>query len=254
MTPRLLDYATGVLAEDRPGAPRAHEPRGGGDIGAGRRSGGDAAHHPSVRPSCDGTPGASRMGHERARSTRWVPPHRGPRSHHAARGHRVDRGPHRRWLVRARRALPHRCRVRRSPGVVGSPPGAARPPGGHPGHLRTSSRTKNPTDQRKGIMNDGFCHKAWQFALLFAVIAMLAAAIVVQQGDLSPADVREIIAAEGLTGGDGAAAYPTDQSIRPTLTPIAQLAVAPADEVHVTYAPEAPPPPTGPISQSGAYP
>ena len=90
-------------------------------------------------------------------------------------------------------------------------------------------------------MSDGFWHRAWQFALLFAVIAMLAAAIVVQQGDLSPADVREIIAAEGLTGGDGAAAYPTDQSIRPTLTPIAQLAVAPADEVHVTYAPEAPP-------------
>ncbi len=90
-------------------------------------------------------------------------------------------------------------------------------------------------------MSDGFWHKAWQFALLFAVVAMLAAAIVVQQGDLSPADVREIIAAEGLTGGGSAAAYPTDQSIRPTLTPIAQLPAAPTDEVHVTYAPATPP-------------
>ena len=91
-------------------------------------------------------------------------------------------------------------------------------------------------------MNDGFWHKAWQFALLFAVIAMLAAAIVVQQGDLSPADVREIIAAEGITsGGGGETAFPTDRSIRPVLTPVAQLTAAPADEVHATYAPEAPP-------------
>ncbi|MBI5157171.1 MAG: cupredoxin domain-containing protein [Acidimicrobiia bacterium] len=91
-------------------------------------------------------------------------------------------------------------------------------------------------------MNDGFWHKAWQFALLFAVIAMLAAAIVVQQGDLSPADVREIIAAEGITAGDGgAASYPTNRSIRPALTPVAELTDAAANEIHATYAPEAPP-------------
>ena len=90
-------------------------------------------------------------------------------------------------------------------------------------------------------MSDGFWHKAWQFALLFAVIVMLGAAVVVQQGDLSPADVREIIAEQGLTGGGGSTAYPTDQSIRPVLTPVAELVAAPADENHITYAPEAPP-------------
>lgn len=90
-------------------------------------------------------------------------------------------------------------------------------------------------------MSDGFWHRAWQFALLFAVIVMLGAAIVVQQGDLSPADVREIIAEQGLTGGGGSTAYPTDQSIRPALTPVAELVAAPADENHITYAPEAPP-------------
>lgn len=90
-------------------------------------------------------------------------------------------------------------------------------------------------------MNDGFWQKAWQFALLFAVIALMAASIAVQGGDLSPADVREIIAEQGITPGDGNA-WPADQSIRPTLTPVAQLAAAPADEVHVTYAPQVPAP------------
>ena len=88
-------------------------------------------------------------------------------------------------------------------------------------------------------MNDGFWHKAWQFALLFAVLVMLGAAIVVQQGDLSPADVREIIAEEG--GGGGDTGWPTDRSVRPDLVPVAQLAAAPSDEVHATYAPEAAP-------------
>ena len=37
----------------------------------------------------------------------------------------------------------------------------------------------------------------------------------------------QIIAAEGLTGGGNAAAYPTDQSIRPTLTPNRSLACGP---------------------------
>ena len=61
-------------------------------------------------------------------------------------------------------------------------------------------------------------------------------------GDLSPADVPEIIATEGITGGGSIDSYPTDQSIRPTLTPIAQLASAPTDENHLTYAPAVPPP------------
>lgn len=91
-------------------------------------------------------------------------------------------------------------------------------------------------------MNDGFWHKAWQFALLFAVIAMMAATIMVQGGDLSAADVREIVAAEGITPGDGAGGWDADRPIRPDLTPVAQLASAPADEVHVTYAPAVPAP------------
>lgn len=88
-------------------------------------------------------------------------------------------------------------------------------------------------------MTDGFWHKAWQFALLFAVIAMMAATIVAQQGDLSAADVREIVASQGGGGGAGDGVS-TDTSIRPTLTPIAQLQPAPAGETHVTYAPSVP--------------
>ncbi len=90
-------------------------------------------------------------------------------------------------------------------------------------------------------MNDAFWHKAWQFALLFAVIVMLGAAIIVQQGDLSPADVREIIAEQDLSPASGDSPWPTDRSVRPILVPVAQLAAAPADEVHATYAPDAAP-------------
>ncbi|MFH1103427.1 MAG: plastocyanin/azurin family copper-binding protein [Actinomycetota bacterium] len=92
-------------------------------------------------------------------------------------------------------------------------------------------------------MNDGFWYKAWQAALLFAVIAMMAATIISHRGDLSAADVREIVAAEGGAAG-GASGYPVDQSIRPELTPITSLQPAPADEVHVAYAPNVPPPVT----------
>ena len=89
-------------------------------------------------------------------------------------------------------------------------------------------------------MNDGFWHKAWQFALLFAVIAMMAATIVAQGGDLSPADVREIVADAGITGGGGTPAPHED--IRPDLTPVASLAAAPDGEEHVAYAPSVPAP------------
>lgn len=89
-------------------------------------------------------------------------------------------------------------------------------------------------------MNDGFWHKAWQFALLFAVIAMMAATIVAQGGDLSPADVREIVADAGITGGGGNPAPQED--IRPDLTPVASLAAAPDGEEHVAYAPSVPAP------------
>ncbi len=93
-------------------------------------------------------------------------------------------------------------------------------------------------------MNDGFWHRAWQFALLFAVIGLLAASIVVQSGDLSAADVREIMHEEDALGpgGGGVAGYPVDQSVLPELTPIDQLQPAPADEVHVSYVPAVPPP------------
>ena len=90
-------------------------------------------------------------------------------------------------------------------------------------------------------MNDGFWYKAWQFALLFAVVAMMAATIAVQGGDLSPADVREIIADEGIQPGQGGG-WAADRSIRPDLTPVAQLASAPAGEAHVAYAPAVPAP------------
>lgn len=92
-------------------------------------------------------------------------------------------------------------------------------------------------------MYDGFWHKAWQFALLFAVIVMMAVTMIVQSGDISSADVREIIAEQGRTDGDGLArGWPIDQSIRPRLTPISELHPAPAGEGHVAIAPEVPPP------------
>jgi len=92
-------------------------------------------------------------------------------------------------------------------------------------------------------MNDGFWHKAWQFALLFAVIALLGASIIVQSGDLSSADVREIIADEGLTGGGtDTPGVPVSESILPDLTPVADLQPAPEGEQHFSYAPDVAPP------------
>jgi len=69
---------------------------------------------------------------------------------------------------------------------------------------------------------------------------MMAATISVQGGDLSPADVREIIAEEGLTPSAGE--WGVERSIRPELTPVARLTAAPAGEAHVAYAPSVPAP------------
>ena len=85
-------------------------------------------------------------------------------------------------------------------------------------------------------MTDGFWYKAWQFALLFAVIVMMGATVIAQGGTVSPADVREIIAEDG--GGSGVPGWPVDQSIRPDLTPISQLQAAPSGEQHVSIAPD----------------
>lgn len=46
----------------------------------------------------------------------------------------------------------------------------------------------------------GVWYKAWQAALSFAVVAMMAATIVSHSGDLSQADVQQIIADQGLSG------------------------------------------------------
>jgi nitrite reductase (NO-forming) len=92
------------------------------------------------------------------------------------------------------------------------------------------------------MSNDGFWHKAWQFALLFAVIALMAASIVVQGQSVSADEVRSIVAAEGVGGGSSSAnAWPVDKSIRPELTPVAQLTAAPSGEEHLSIAPEVPP-------------
>jgi len=69
----------------------------------------------------------------------------------------------------------------------------------------------------------------------------LAASIIVQDGDLSAADVREILAEEGVSGEQVAVGFPVDQSILPDLTPVAQLAAAPAGEEHVSIAPNTAP-------------
>ena len=45
-----------------------------------------------------------------------------------------------------------------------------------------------------------------------------------------------------IVAGDEVSAFPVDESVRPELTPKASLTAAPADEVHVSYAPAVPPP------------
>ena len=86
-------------------------------------------------------------------------------------------------------------------------------------------------------MDEKFWYKIWQVALLFAVIAMLAASLVVQSSNLSSADVREILANHGLSDDGVDQGWPVDRSIRPELVAISELKTAPADETHATYAP-----------------
>lgn len=64
-------------------------------------------------------------------------------------------------------------------------------------------------------MNDGFWHKAWQFALLFAVIVLLGVSVFIQNQAASDDDVRAILAEEGVSGFGGVLG---DVSIRPELT------------------------------------
>lgn len=47
-----------------------------------------------------------------------------------------------------------------------------------------------------GIEMDEFWHKAWQFALHFAVIAMLAASIIIQGQTVTADEVRDIVPRE----------------------------------------------------------
>jgi nitrite reductase (NO-forming) len=46
----------------------------------------------------------------------------------------------------------------------------------------------------------------------------------------------------GSAHAAGTSEWPADMDIRPELTPVAELAEAPTDEVHVSYAPDVPPP------------
>ena len=88
-------------------------------------------------------------------------------------------------------------------------------------------------------MNDGFWQKAWLFASLFAAVALLAASVYIQGQATTPAEVREILAEEVSSGGGtGAAGWPADRSIKPELTPVADLQPAPGDEQHLSIAPE----------------
>ena len=73
------------------------------------------------------------------------------------------------------------------------------------------------------------------------VIAMMAATIISHGGDLSEADVREILVSEGVSGVAAASGFPLDQSIFPELTPVADLAPASSAEEHLSYFPNTPP-------------
>ncbi len=91
-------------------------------------------------------------------------------------------------------------------------------------------------------MYDGFWHRAWQFALLFAAIALLAVSVFIQGQALSTDDVRNIVAEEGGGGsGGGSGGWPVDESIRPELTPVSDLSEATGEE-HVSIAPAVPAP------------
>ena len=87
-------------------------------------------------------------------------------------------------------------------------------------------------------MYDGFWHRAWQFALLFAVIIMLGASVVIQGQYVTAAEVEELVGAGGADGGG--AGWAVDASVRPELTPIGDLEMASSSETHVSIAPAVP--------------
>lgn len=92
-------------------------------------------------------------------------------------------------------------------------------------------------------MSDGFWYKAWQFAVLFGVLVLLGASIYIQGQATTPADVRAILAEEGVQGGgtiEGGVAR--DVSIRPELTPVAELQEADPSEQHVSLGSDLPAP------------
>jgi len=96
-------------------------------------------------------------------------------------------------------------------------------------------------------MNDGFWHKAWQFALLFGVITLLGASIAIQGNFMTESEVQQLLADDGASGsGSGSGTtdtgWPVDASIRPDLVPISDLAAAPGGEEHLSYAPDVPAP------------
>lgn len=91
-------------------------------------------------------------------------------------------------------------------------------------------------------MDDGFWYKAWQFAVLFGVMVLLGASVYVQSQATTADEVRDILAEEGVQGGSGSGGWPVDQSVRPELTPVAQVGAAEASENHVSIAPEVPAP------------
>lgn len=89
-------------------------------------------------------------------------------------------------------------------------------------------------------MSDGFWHRAWQFALLFGVLIALGTSIVIQSTFVTADEVAALVG--DLPTGGGETGWPVDQSIRPELTPVAELSDAPSGETHLTYAPDVAPP------------
>ncbi len=79
-------------------------------------------------------------------------------------------------------------------------------------------------------MNSGYKMAAALGAIFgFAALLMAAVALVAAED-------------EGGSAEAGAGRWSVEDSVRPRLTPIAELSAAPADEQHVSYAPDVPAP------------